>query len=125
LVVGCGEKSPTVEIANPIVEKAILGASGLPPTGELTKANLEKVTNLSFRGNKLTEIPKELEKLTQLTSLNLAETQLTNVKGLEKLTRLMLYKNPDLTEAQIAELQKALTTCRINSRTNIQAVPYC
>jgi len=64
-------------------------------TGELTKADLEKVTHLSLRGRKLTD-----------------------VKGLEKLTnlkRLSLDKNPDLTKAQIDQLQKALPKCRIDS----------
>ena len=65
------------------------------PTGELTKADLEKVKAL-FLGN----------------------NQLTDVKGLEKLTKLeylYLSLNPDLTKAQIAELQKALPKCKIGS----------
>jgi antitoxin component YwqK of YwqJK toxin-antitoxin module len=65
------------------------------PTGELTKADLEKVTRLGISDN-----------------------QLTDVKGLKKLTKLKflyLYRNPDLTKAQIAELQKALPKCRIFS----------
>ena len=40
------------------------------------------------------------------------------LNGLEKLTQLMLLKlsyNPDLTKAQIAELQKALPKCTIYS----------
>jgi len=40
------------------------------------------------------------------------------VKGLEKLdqlTWLSLFNNPDLTKAQIDELQKALPNCRIYS----------
>ena len=40
------------------------------------------------------------------------------MKGLEKLMQLKylhLYGNPDLTKAQIAELQKALPKCRIHS----------
>jgi len=40
------------------------------------------------------------------------------VKGLEKLTQLkelILLKNPDLTKAQIDELQKALPNCKIYS----------
>jgi hypothetical protein len=39
-------------------------------------------------------------------------------KGLEKLTELQelhLQNNPDLTKAQIAELQKALPKCKISS----------
>ena len=44
--------------------------------------------------------------------------QLSDVKGLEKLTQLTemeLDDNPDLTIAQIAELQKALPKCFISS----------
>ena len=103
------------------------------PEGELTKADLEKLTYLTLHRNRLTELPKSLEKLTQLTHLWLNSNQLTNVKGLEKLTQLKhlylqsnqltnvkelekltrlkvlcLDYNPDLTKAQIAELQKAL-----------------
>ena len=125
------------------------------PTGELTKADYEKVKFLSLRGylltnvtglekltqlerlslhnNKLTDL-KGLEKLTKLETLDVGSNQLTNVKGLEKLTKLKLlflsasYKLddlngleklhqlkelylrncPNLTKAQIAELQKAL-----------------
>ena len=64
------------------------------PTGELTKVDLEKV--------------KELY---------LGDNQLTDVKGLEKLTQLRvlgLVYNLDLTKAQIEELQKALPKCKIN-----------
>ena len=129
------------------------------PTGELTKADLEKVTNLSLDdkeltsvkalkkltkltvlnlgrnkltdvtglkkltqlklySNKLTEIPTGLENLNQLTGLSLNNNQLTNVKGLEKLAKLTglnLHTNPELTKAQIDELQKALPKCEILS----------
>ena len=40
------------------------------------------------------------------------------MEGLEKLTQLKwlyLRNNPDLTKAQIAELQKALPKCKISS----------
>jgi len=40
------------------------------------------------------------------------------VKGLEKLTQLKMLRlqdNPDLTKAKIAELQKALPKCKIES----------
>jgi len=73
---------------NPIVEKAIREELE-KPTGELTKADLEKVTRRDLSTNKL-----------------------TSVKGLEKLH---LTYNPDLTKAQIDELQKALPKCGILS----------
>jgi hypothetical protein len=89
-LVGCGKPL----IANPIVEKAIRSPFSLnKPTGELTKADLEKATKLGLRCNQLTSV-KALEKLTQLTEL-------------------YLRNNPDLTKAQIAELQKALPKCEI------------
>ena len=61
---------------------------------------------------------KGLVKLTQLTKLYLHDNKLTDVKGLEKLTKLevlALSGNPDLTKAQIDELQKALPNCTIYS----------
>jgi hypothetical protein len=107
------------------------------PTGELTKADYEKVKGLylSFKGltnvkglekltqltfldlehNQLTNV-NGLEKLTKLEHLNLEHNQLTDVKGLEKLTQLtelILFGNPALTKAQIAELKKALPKCKI------------
>ena len=110
-LVGCGEKddpntgvvnpnkpSPKavpVNIADPIVEKAIRERLK-KPTGELTKADLEKVPSLYLSGNQLTDV-KGLEKLTQLTNLVLSGNQLTDVKGLKKLTkltRLYLYDKP-------------------------------
>jgi hypothetical protein len=132
-VVGCGKKddgntgvvnpnkpSPKavpVNIADPIVEKAIR-KSLKKPTGELTKADLEKVTKLFLSGNQLTEVPKGLEKLTKLEALNLANNQLTDVSALANLTQLewlYLHNNPDLTKAQIDELKKALPECLIYS----------
>ena len=119
------------------IEKAIRSAAG-NPTGELTKADLEKVAKLNLHGNNLTEVPKGLEKLTQLKDLILNHNKLTSVKGLENLTQLTklhlhgnnltdvkglenltqlkllnLHSNPDITKAQIAELQKALPKCHI------------
>jgi internalin A len=182
-LVGCGG---TIDLTTqPELEKAIRehlkATRGVMPTGELTKADLEKVTELTIVGvteppkglekltqleklslynnqltdlkglekltkltalhlndNQLTEVPKSLEKLTQLTTLHLERNKLTDVKGLEKLTQLKslslvvnqltdvrglekhtqlreldLRHNPDLTIAQIEELQKALPKCKI------------
>ena len=154
--VGCGKKGdgntgvvnpnkpspkavPEKLITNPIVEKEIrIKLKKL--TGELTEADLEKITHVSFYGQVLTEVPKELEKLTQLERLGLHTNQLTDLKGLEKLTKLValdlidnqltsvkglenltklealyLQDNPALTKAQIVELQKALPECSISS----------
>ena len=111
------DKKPlTKEESAKIIEAAIRKAAK-KPTGELTKADLEKVKRLDLGFNQLTEV-KGLEKLAQLTGLGLAVNQLTDVKGLEKLTQLkdlFLKDNPALTKAQIDELQKALPKCRIYS----------
>ena len=109
-------KAVPVNIADPIVEKAIREELK-KPTGEFTKADLEKVTRLnltrnqltsvkgledltqlienltqlkepSLTRNQLTEVPKGLEKLPKLKALWLFDNQLTSVKGLEKLTQL-------------------------------------
>jgi len=86
--------------------------------GELTRADYEKVKELYLDGNQLTKLPRGLEKLTQLKTLYLGKNQLTDVKGLENLTQLTyldLRANPDLTKAQIDQLQKALPKCTIYS----------
>jgi hypothetical protein len=56
---------------------------------------LEKVEYIGINAQ-LTEVPKGLAKLTQLTDLELED-------------------NPALTKAQIDELQKALPKCKISS----------
>ena len=81
---------------------------------------------LKLGWNQLTEVPKGLEKLTQLKGLNLDGNKLTDVKGLEKLTKLgVLYLsyNPDLTKTQIEELKKALPKCVITSNPTKQLTP--
>jgi len=119
VLVGCGKKpltvDSTVEIADPIVEKEIRRVLQ-KPTGELTKADLEKVTGLFLAKSQLTEIPTDLKKLTQLDSLSLWDNKLTSLEGLEKLAQLKeldLQYNPELTKAQIDQLQKALPKCEI------------
>ena len=102
LGVGCGKDTgtgtslppepskatPKKLIDDPIVEAAIR-KSLKKPEGELTKVDLEKVTSLNLSENRLTELPKGLEKLTQLKKLN-------------------LLLNNNLTMAQIDELYEAL-----------------
>jgi len=124
LVVGCGTTPDTLKRTDVV---------------EIADSIVEKVTKLSLHENQLTEVPEGLEKLTQLKGLNLTLNQLTDVKELEKLTQLeklylssnqltdvkvleklkqlkILYlkDNPDLTKAQIAELQKALPNYKID-----------
>ena len=77
--------------------------------------NLTQLTFLRLNNNQLTDV-KGLEKLTKLTSLYLGNNKLTDVKGLKKLTKLIyldLTFNPALTKAQIDELHKALTKCKL------------
>ncbi len=137
-VLAADKKPLTKEESAKVIEAAIRRAAK-KPTGELTKADLEKVKGLNLSNNQLTEV-KGLEKLTQLTHLYLYDNQLTDVKGLEKLTQLKelylygnqltdvkglekltqlrnlsLRDNLDLTKAQIAELKKALPKCNILS----------
>jgi hypothetical protein len=89
------DKKPlTKEESAKVIEAAIRKAAK-KPEGELTKSDLEKVKAVVLNG-----------------------LQLTDVKGLEKLTQLeglVLGDNPDLTKAQIDQLQKALPKCVILS----------
>ena len=115
-LVGCGEKdspepqtkakgTPKAADKKPLTEEqsarhakvveAWIRKAAKKPTGELTKADLEKVRSLSLEGNQLTDV-KGLEKLTWLKELRLYDNKLTSVKGLEKLTQLKvlwLYGN--------------------------------
>ncbi len=137
-VLAADKKPLTKEESAKVIEAEIRKAAK-KPTGELTKADLEKVTGLSLSYSKLTSVKglenltqlrflyldhnqltsvQGLEKLTQLETLELKDNKLTSVKGLEKLTkltRLFLKDNPDLTKAQIDELKKALPNCSIYS----------
>ena len=110
-------------IADPIVEKAIRKKMMGPPffkkvTGELTEADLAKVTELSLNNTEITDAGlKELPKLQQLTTLNLSFTQITDasIKDLAKLKQLrnLYLSNTKITEAGVAELKKALPNCII------------
>ena len=127
-LVGCGEaeQEDLLTYEDSEEAKAAVVINAPPPErslevqfldGELKKADLEEVTKLNLDGYQLTELPKNLENLTQLKVLVLSKNQLAGLpKSLEKLTQLTelrLDDNPDLTKAQIAELQKALPKCKI------------
>ena len=104
-------------IADPIVEKAVR-KSLKKPTGELTKADLAKVTQLFLVGTQITDTGlKDVAKLQQLTSLGLENTKITDA-GLKELAKMKkvhtirLY-DTQVTKAGVAELQKALPKCKI------------
>ena len=71
------DKKPLTKEESAKIIEAAIRKELKKPTGELTKADLEKVTELDLGGNKLTELPKELEKLMQLEMLFLNGNQLT------------------------------------------------
>jgi len=100
-VLAADKKPLTKEESANVIEAAIRKAAK-KPTGELTKADLEKVTGLNLQGNQLTGVPKELEKLTQLERLTLYGNQLTSVEGLEKLTSLKMLS---LTKNQLTSVK--------------------
>jgi Leucine-rich repeat (LRR) protein len=103
---------------DPLIERKVRLRRTGTSTGELTKADLEKMTELRLISKLLTEVPRGLENLTKLKRLYLQYNQLTSVRGLEKLNQLQelhLTNNPALTKAQIDQLQKALPNCDIRS----------
>ena len=123
LSLGCGKQkeeptkvAPKNLIANPIVGKA-LRKELKEPTGELTKADLEKVELLDLSVNQLSEVPEGLENLTKLTVLNIYENKLTDVKGLEKLTQLdyLSLGSNQLTDLKGLEKLAQLTNLNLSS----------
>ena len=140
-VLAADKKPLTKEESAKVIEAAIRKAAK-KPTGELTKADLEKVTELRIENNRLTNV-SGLGILTQLRELKLSNNHLTSVKGLGlgnlaqlrhlsltgnkltsvkglgnlmQLTSLDLRNNPNLTKAQIDELKKALPNCKIYTK---------
>ena len=106
-------------IADPIVEKAIRRSLN-KPTGELTEADLEKVTRLFLNGAQITDAGlKEVAKLQNLTRLYLSDTKITDagLKDVAKLQQItVLYlQGTKITKAGVAELKKALPNCKIHS----------
>ena len=97
---GADKKPLTKEESAEVIEAAIRKAAK-KPTGELTKADLERVTKLNLIRNQLTSVTG-LEKLTQLTFLNLDYNQLTDVKKLENLTQL---RNLNLGNNQLTDVK--------------------
>ena len=113
-LIGADKKPSTKEQSAKVIETAIRKAAK-KPTGELTKADLEKVTRLGLHSKQITSV-KGLEKLTQLTHLYLSYNQLTDVKGLEKLTQLMhlTLSNNELTNVTGLEKLTQLEGLNLN-----------
>jgi len=87
------------------------------PEGELTMADLGKVTRLSFYNEQISDM-FVFKELIQLKSLMLQICKISDVSALKELTQLkVLYLefNPNLTEDQVAELQKSLPKCYISN----------
>jgi hypothetical protein len=105
---GRASATPNSPKAAAAIEAAIRKAAG-KPTGELTQADLEKVTELSLRGKQLTDL-RPLTGLTRLSNLDLRANKLTNLKGLEglkQLKELSLQDGNQLTDVSaLAELTK-------------------
>jgi len=81
------DKPLTKEESAKIIEATIRSAAK-KPTGELTKTDLEKVKVVRLTDKQLTDV-KGLEKLTKLRSLDLSNNKLTEVpKELEECTQL-------------------------------------
>ena len=102
-LMGADKKPLTKEESAKVIEEAIREHLK-KPKGELTKAVLEKVTELELSSNRMTDV-KGLEKLTQLEMLYLSGNQLSDVKGLEKLDQL---KALGLQSNKLTELPKGL-----------------
>ena len=69
------DKKPLTEEESAKVIEAAIRKSLKKPTGELTQADLEKVTVLDLKGKNLTDV-KGLEKLTKLRWLKLGHNRL-------------------------------------------------
>ncbi len=121
--------APEKLITDPIVEEAVRThlhaktgfAAGKEIKGELTKADLERVTALGFSYGGLTNegLKEVVAKLPKLTYLDLGRTKITDV-GLKEVAKMKQLKELDLTNAKtvtkegVAELQEALPKCKIS-----------
>ena len=103
-----------------IIEEAIRDELG-KPEGELTVADLEKVKLLALTSTKITDAGlKEVAKMEKLTNLSLYGCDQITDAGLKELAKLkqlegLVLVDTKITKAGVAELQKALPKCRIES----------
>ena len=131
-LVGCGDggKKATAlaKKQSEIIEEAVRThlhaktgfAAGKEIKGELTNADLERVTALGFSYGGLTNegLKEVVAKLPKLTYLDLGRTKITDV-GLKEVAKMKQLKELDLTNTKtvtkegVAELQEALPKCKI------------
>ena len=110
------------KISDPFTQQYLNGIYSLELVGcDLGDLNgIERLVNLNslrLTNNHLTNI-NGLEKLIHLTKLSLSHNRITSIeelKNMPQLSELFIAGNPDLTKAQIDELQKALPNCTIHS----------
>jgi Leucine-rich repeat (LRR) protein len=91
--VGADKKPLTKKESAKVIEAAIRKAAE-KPTGELTKADLEKVTKLEVYHKRLTDV-RGLEKLTQLDELDFEGNELNSLEGLVGLKQLRSLRLSD------------------------------
>tara|TARA_B100000029_G_C17521448_1_gene940050 strand:- start:274 stop:774 length:501 start_codon:yes stop_codon:yes gene_type:complete len=113
-VAGADKKQFTKKESGRIIEAAIRNELN-KPNGEITKADLGKVTRLNLSFTKTTDASlKELAKLKNLTELGLAGTQITD-SGFKKLMKLRKLTHLDLGHTKIMDAgfkMKMLTKLR-------------
>ena len=106
----------TAEESADVIEKEIRKAVNRP-RGQLNKEFLTEVTQLDIAEYQLTDV-SSLAGLKNLKTLYLDNNQLMDISplmGLTQLKSLSLLFNPNLTKVEIDKLQKALPNCRIYS----------
>jgi len=106
----------TADESADVIEKEIRKAVNRP-RGELNKEFLTEVTQLDIAEYQLTDI-SSLAGLKNLQTLYLDNNQLMDISplmGLTQLKSLSLLFNPNLTKVEIDKLQNALPNCRIYS----------
>ena len=111
------DKKPLTKEESAKFIEAVIRRSLNKPTGELTKAGLEKVTMLNLDFKQLTNV-KGLEKLTQLKGLNLADNQITDLSALETLTQLKYLRLSDNQLTDVKGLEKLTQLKYLNLEDN-------
>ena len=118
VLMGCGKKKAPENKADPSVirdtlremsyAEFVIRAELNKPQGELTKSDYDKVTKLTIMNPAMTEM-SGLEKLSQLKALDLTGNHLTSVSGIDKLTNLEIL-DLAVNKLSIPPLEKSCKT---------------